>query len=180
MAQALLVLPQAYFIEFVFAGMLAKSEWSAILIRSPASWHDLPCGSLSLAARHFSLTVTKRVIAEMRNDLLIRTYAVCHPFAPISDRTALYAAIVQDTERVDVMSNALAVIVLPAGVMILLLVTAILLLDPWLIAAAAGLAPLAILVHCTVGRRLKSRVAAFRASFEDSSGGIMFTLRRWD
>src|SRR5271163_1347637 len=29
--QALLVLPQAYFIKLVFAGMLAKSEWSAIL-----------------------------------------------------------------------------------------------------------------------------------------------------
>jgi ABC-type bacteriocin/lantibiotic exporter with double-glycine peptidase domain len=176
-AQALLVLPQAYLIKLVFAGMLAKSGWSAIL-DPVAGILATAClaGSLSLAARHFSLTVTKRVIAEMRNDLLIRTYAVCHPFAPISDRTAMHAAIVQDTERVDVMSNALAVIVLPSVVMILLLVTAILLLDPWLIAAVAGLVPLAMLVHYTVGRRLKSRVAAFRASFEDFSGGIMFAL----
>jgi len=177
-AQALLVLPQAYFIKLVFAGMLAKSGWTAIL-EPVAGILATAClaGGLSLAARHFSLTVTKRVIAEMRNDLLIRAYAVSHPFAPISDRTALHAAIVQDTERVDVMSNALAVVVLPAVVMTLLLATAIFLIDPWLIAAVAGLAPLAMLVHRTVGRRLKSRVAAFRASFEDFSGGIMFALR---
>jgi ABC-type multidrug transport system fused ATPase/permease subunit len=177
-AQALLVLPQAYLIKLVFAGMLAKAGWSAILT-PVAGMLAMTClaGGLSLAARHFSLTVTKRVIAEMRNDLLIRAYAVCRPFAPISDRTVLHAAIVQDTERVDVMSNALAVVVLPAVVMILLLTTAILLIDPWLIAAVAGFAPLATLVHYTVGRRLKSRVAAFRVSFEDFSGGIMFALR---
>jgi ABC-type bacteriocin/lantibiotic exporter with double-glycine peptidase domain len=177
-AQALLVIPQAYFIKLVFAGMLAKSGWSAMLV-PVVGILATTClaGSLSLAARHFSLTITKRVIAEMRNDLLIRAYAVCHPFAPISDRTALHAAIVQDTERVDVMSNALAVVALPAVVMVLLLATAILLIDPWLIAAVAGLAPLAMLVHYAVGRRLKSRIAAFRASFEDFSGGVMFALR---
>jgi ABC-type multidrug transport system fused ATPase/permease subunit len=177
-AQALLVLPQAYFIKLVFSGMLAKSGWSAIL-DPVAGILATTClaGCLSLAARHLSLTVTKRVIADMRNDLLVRTYSVCHPFAPISDRTALHAAIVQDTERVDVMSIALAVVALPALVMILLLSTAILLIDPWLIVAVAGLAPLATLVHYTVGRRLKGRVAAFRASFEDFSGGIMFALR---
>jgi ATP-binding cassette subfamily B protein len=177
-AQAMLVLPQAYFIKLVFAGMLSKSGWSAIL-DPVAGILAMAClaGGLSLAARHFCLNVTKGVIAEMRNDLLIRAYAVCPPFAPISDRSVLHVAIVQDTERVDVMSNALAVIVLPAVVMILLLATAILLIDPWLIAAVAGLAPLATLVHYTVGLRLKSRIAAFRASFEDFSGGITFALR---
>ena len=65
--------------------------------------------------RYVTLRTTKIVIREIRNDLLNRLYTFSRSFYGSADRGSLHNNIVQDTERLDVMSNALVANLLPAA-----------------------------------------------------------------
>ncbi|TMI76503.1 MAG: ABC transporter ATP-binding protein, partial [Bacillati bacterium ANGP1] len=68
----------------------------------------------TLWTRHISLTVTKIAIRRLRERLLEWCYARSRTYYGDADLGRLHASIVQDTERVDIMSNALVAQMLPA------------------------------------------------------------------
>lgn len=176
-AQSLLVLPMAYVVKSAFDSILARRHFTVLAAEGLALLLlQLANGGLSLAARHISLDETKRVIRALRTSLLSQAYAVCSPFAATADRAWLHTAIVNDTERVDVMSNALLVVMLPAAITSAVLTLALFVINFWLAAVALVLLFLAMVPAGLLGRTLRRHVTAFRKSFERFSQGILFAL----
>ena len=177
--QSLLLVPVAWFIKLSFDRILGKAGLWELL---------LPCGAIlvlvasssmvSLLARHHSLRITKRVVYGLRHELLAKAYQLAGTFSSASDRSALHTTIVQDTERVDVGSNAIVVVCIPALVTSAIFTLALAVLAPVLLLATLLAVPLAVASNRLIGRRLRKLVEGFRRDFQNFDENIFAALRR--
>ena len=87
--------------------------------------------------------------------------------------SSLHATIVQDTERLDVMSNALLTQLVPAVAVGTGLVAWLALLNWRLLLAALSVAPLLIAVNRVLGARVRANVALFRETFGHFSQSVL-------
>ena len=133
--------------------------------------------ALTLWSRHLVLTATKRAIGDLRLDLLRCCYE--RPWASFREENTgrLHAAIVQDTERVDVMTVALVGVLLPELLVVGALCVALVRIDPTLFAALVAVVPVLVLVSRYLTWQAREQAASFRRSFERFSAGIAFALR---
>jgi len=99
----------------------------------------------------------------LREDLVEKLYSVSRAYFNHADLGGLHTTIVQDTERLDVMSNALVAQVLPALVTCLVLAPVLLILNWLLFLVLFAAAPAAAWVSRLLGRRMRGRTRAFRA-----------------
>lgn len=177
MAQSGLVASIAFFVKAIFDGILHQKPFGQLL---PPSLAILACvflgGFLARTARQSILRITKIVIANLRAELLDHAWRQTHVSA--DERTRLHSLIVHDTERVDVMSNTLVSIALPAGLTASILVAALLAYAPLLLVAVLCVAPLSFAVSRILGRMLKRETAQFHDAFEAFSQGVLTSLRR--
>ena len=141
---------------------------------------NLANGALSLWVRSVTLRVTKLVIRRIRNDLVDRLYSFPRMFYDNSDRSILHATIVQDTERVDVMSNALVAMALPSALVGLVLCAALVYLNPTLFAVMACVLPPLYAASRFMGGKVRKRMNQFRRSFDSFSKGILHVLETMD
>src|SRR3954452_22231121 len=106
---SLIVLPGAWLVRRAFAAADPgrNAAWTLALLAVALFFLYLLKVCLALATRHLALATTKQAIAAMRMDLLELIYAL--PFGEVdrAGRPRVHHVIVQDTERVDLMSNAL-------------------------------------------------------------------------
>ncbi len=132
-------------------------------------------------ARVAVLTITKRATTRMREALLDRVYALSRGFFHQADRGHLHNTLVQDTERADVMVNALAAEVLPA-VLSSILLTAALVVINWqlLLILVVIIAPVSLLLRATLVPAVRRRIDRFHRDFEGFSRGIYRVLEIMD
>jgi ABC-type multidrug transport system fused ATPase/permease subunit len=109
--------------------------------------------------------------------MLRRLYLMSPSRFEHSDRGHLHNTLVQDTERTDIMVNALAAEVLPAAVTFILLSGALLSLSPVLFLLLILLVgPLTIGTRVLAGGRVRRVVKSFHEGFENFSHGIYRVL----
>jgi ABC-type multidrug transport system fused ATPase/permease subunit len=130
--------------------------------------------------RAVALDATKLVIAGMRRELIAKIYTLSRSYLTGQERSRLLSRIVTDSERVDIMSNALAAQLLPAAAGAVTLSAVMVWLNWQLYAAMLVFIPLGRLLSVRLGRQLKERTRAFREAFEDFSRGVGFTLQTVD
>jgi ATP-binding cassette subfamily B protein len=133
-----------------------------------------------LYLRRLSLATTKSAIQRMRRALLEKVYSVPHAWLHRADPAALHTTIVQETERVDVMSNALVILLIPSALTTIALAGVLFSLSPRLFVIVAASAPVLYSVHRLLAGRLRIRTDKFRLAFETFSSGVMFVLRTMD
>lgn len=126
------------------------------------------------------LDCTKRAIQRLRDDLLARIYSLSREEYSHADLGRLHTAFVQDTERLDTMSNALVAQLLPAVVTALVLGAVLVYLNWALFLVLAVTTPALLLCSRLLGRRVRERIRRFHRSFETFSSGIAFILRSLD
>ena len=172
--QSLLVLPMAYLVKFALDRAVGAHAVRLLLI-SGAGILALHIGNTlaALATKHLSLTTTKRAIAALRLDLIDRMYAFSAGFYGRSELSGLHSTIVQDTERLDMMSNALLSQFLPAMAVGAGLVAWLAVLNWRLLAAALSVVPLIILINRVLGPRVRANVARYRETFERFSQSVL-------
>ncbi|HEY3258200.1 MAG TPA: ABC transporter ATP-binding protein, partial [Gemmatimonadaceae bacterium] len=141
---------------------------------------QLAVGAIALAARHVSLRTTKQAIYRLRQSLLAKLYAMPHTWLQRADLVRLHTQIVDDTERLDNMSNVLVAILVPATLSAIALAVVMIVLSPWLSLAVAVFAPAVWVVHKLLAKPVRERTDTFRASFKRFSGGVLFVLRGMD
>jgi len=178
-AQSLLLVPVAWLIKVSFDRILAGGSVASLLA---------PCGAIvllaaasslaSLVARHLSLRITKRVIADLRMELSSKAYLLAGTFSAAADRSTAHAVIVQDTERLDVGSNALVAVCLPAIITASLFTLVLVALAPPLLLVVLFLAPLSLLANRLLGGRVRRLVAEFRKAFDAFDANTAAMLRR--
>ncbi len=179
--QLFLVLPVVFLVQYVFDGVIPRGDFRLLVICGVGMFLlNLLNGAVSLWARYVTLKTTKIVVREIRNDLLNRLYTFSRSFYGNADRAALHDNIVQDTERVDVMSNALVAQVLPSLVVTIGLFGVLLYLNWFLVVVMALIVPLLFMANRSLGRKVKVQINAFRRSFEEFSKGTLFVLQAMD
>ena len=179
--QSLLLVPQAFLIKTAFDVILAGKGVLALCV--PAAFILLVTAIsalLSLFSRHQALRISKLVIQDIRMELLTRSYELAATFSSAEDRSWMHTVIVQDTERVDVGSNAVVSVALPAAITGIIFVAALAVLAPKLLLATLCIAPLAFLTHRLIGTRLQALVKRFRAAFEAFDENSLQALRRME
>ncbi len=137
-------------------------------------------GGITLWTRRVILGITKGAIQQFRYDLLRKLYSMSRSFYSKADHGQLHTIIVQDTERLDVMSNALMAQLIP-DVFISVAIAGVLAYLNWLLfLVVIGMLSILIAVSWPLGRMVKERTRDFHRSFESFSKGVLFVLQVMD
>jgi len=181
LALSLLSLPLILLVRYIFDTVLPRGDFRALLLCALAMLAASVANSaVAFWLRRSSLDITKKVILDLRAKLVANLFELPTEYFGRHERMALHSTIVQDTERVDVMSNALVAEVLPA-VMVGITVAVVLLYVNWLLLLASlAIAPLFFFANRVLQSRLQEQVNRFRHSFEAFSKGVLFVLQAMD
>ena len=175
--QSLLVFPIVLIIRYSFDTIIPSNDLHKLLI---AGFILLIINVFNviipLFTRYLTLKTTKTVILDLRVLLLNKCFLLSRTFYTKTDINRLHASFVQDTYRLDVMSNALVVQLLPS-IIIAIGLSVILLYMNWLLfLVMVIITPLLFFVRIIVKKQQKSRINDYHRSFEKFSKGILHVL----
>ncbi|MBV8592130.1 MAG: ABC transporter ATP-binding protein [Acetobacteraceae bacterium] len=175
------MLPVLILIRYAFDTAIPKAQITLLL------WIGLAIvvtravnSAISLYMRALILRITKVAIGQMRIDLVRRLYSLSREFYASADTDAMHTRIVQDTERVDDMSNSLLSAMLPAVFTSAALILVLIFLNWRLVIFTAAVLPGLWLTARFTGRYVKQQVSIFHRAFEGFSKGILFALEHMD
>ncbi len=179
--QPLILVPVAFLIKRIFDTPLSARQTTLFFLYGAVM---ILLNLLSFAALHWirraTLAVTKPVSAKIRGELLTKLYTLPRNFRDKSSHGSLHSLIVNDTERVDIMSNALVAQLLPACIAGLGLGATLLYLSWRLSVMVVVSAPIIFVFHGLALGHLKKRFRTFRQSFEEFSTRVLFAIRAVD
>ncbi len=179
--QPLILVPVAFLIKRIFDTALPVRQTSLFFFYGTVM---ILLNLLSFAAlrwiRVATLAVTKPVSAKIRGELLAKLYTLPRNFRDRSSQGRLHSLIVNDTERLDLMSNALVAQLLPACIAGLGLGATLLYLSWRLSFMVVISAPIIFVFHGLASGHLKKGFRSFRQSFEDFSTRVLFAIRAVD
>ena len=179
--QSAVYLPIALLVRTVFDRVIPKHDFGLLLYIGLAilALYLVDAG-LTLYTRYLGLRITKHAIQRFRDELLKRLYTYSRSFYTEADRSQLHASVVQDTERLDVMTNALVVQFLPAFITSLALSVVLLILNWYLFLALISVLPVLYVLNLWLSRLVRERTRLFQRSFETFSKGVLFVLQMMD
>ena len=179
--QSLLVLPIAMLVRYAFDKVIPNRD-SGLLVLIGASILLLYVANagVTLWARRRFLSLTKMAIRRLREELLGKLYTLSRAYYTVVDRSKLHASIVQDSDRLDAMSNALVAQLIPAIVTSVALSIVLTFLNWLLFLVLMGVTPLLFLANARIGGRLRESVKTFYRSFQTFSKGTLFVLQMMD
>ncbi len=179
--QAALLAPVALLTKKAFDQLMPQGQFASLLqISAVMLVLYLTSHSLSLYNRFLCLQITKRAVQGLRNDLIDKIYALSRHFFTKGDHSRIHSAIVYDTERVDVLTNAIISLFLPAAAIAIGLCAVLASLDPLLFLVALASVPPLFWLANRLSRKVQARVRIFHRDFEDFSSGIQFAIKRAD
>jgi ATP-binding cassette, subfamily B, bacterial len=179
--QFVFVLPTIYLVQHVFDVVIPRGDlrgvfWDGVTI--------VLCQTLNtvfvLWARQVSLRSTKIAVGNIRYDVISRLCKLSRSFYSDIERGGLHNIIVQDTERVDTMSNAIVSRMLPSVLAGAALSLVLLWLNWKLFLVTLFVTPCLFVVNRVLGKKLKSTSQAYRRSFETFSKGVLFLTESID
>ncbi len=179
--QSLFVLPIAFLVRYVFDKVLPAGDVYLLLFTGlTILLLNLINDGIILWTRYITLKITKIAIRRFREELLHKAYTFSRAYYTETDMSKLHASIVQDTERLDVMSNALVSLFLPALVTSVTLCGVLIYLNWFLSLISIITFPLLYFVSRPIGNMVRKRIRTFHRSFENFSKGVLFVLQMMD
>jgi ABC-type multidrug transport system fused ATPase/permease subunit len=176
--QALSLLPVAVLVQRCFDRYIPDADIGKLVAASALIFGlFLLQGVLGLVTRRVTLKVTKRSIAELRGRLLERIYALPQSFFDAEDDARVQSIVVQDTERIDLMVNAIVALLLPAYAVSIGLGVVMFVIDPVLSFYLCAVVPFLFIAGRVLRRRLVARVKTWTKSFEIFSRQTTFAVR---
>jgi ABC-type bacteriocin/lantibiotic exporter with double-glycine peptidase domain len=180
-AQSLLVLPVLYCVRFAFDVAIPRGDIRLLLLLGAGIFMTRVANSaVSLYMRRLIVRIIKRAVMALRCDLVARLYALSREYYSGADVDRLHTRVVQDTERVDNMSNSLLSATLPAILTSAALMIVLLFLNWSLVLLIAAAVPILFFATRITSRYVKNRVFDFQRAFEGFSKGMLFVLRHMD
>ena len=175
------VLPTIYIVKYVFDELLPSENYDILI------WLGLALVVINLIgygftvyANHLALKTTKQVITEIRADLLDSCFRMARKHFTSLDLGKMHTSIVHDTQRLDVMSNALISQVVPHTVIVLVLAAVLLYLNWMLFLTMSIIVPFLLVLKRIVKGKQVARVNTYHDSFERFAKGTMHVLQRMD
>jgi ATP-binding cassette subfamily B protein len=176
--QAILILPFILLIRFAFDVTIPQNNTNELIRIGFAIFGlNLLSAGISIWVKHINIKVIHAAIFKLREDLVLRLYTFSRNFYTNEDLKLIHARIVQDTERLSNLSNALISQFIPALFLSFTLSIVLLLLNWFLFIVLLLLFPILFFLHRYMGKQVKQKVYVFQRAFENFSRGILFTLR---
>jgi len=141
---------------------------------------NLASSGLALGTRFLSLRTTKIAVSKMRHILLQRCFELPRSVHDTLDRGYLHTLLVQDTQLVDVMSNALIALLMPSALISILLIGLLAVMNLKLLAVLMLIWPLLYMVNYRLKSMVRTWVDRTRRSFAHFSSGVHFVLSKLD
>jgi ABC-type multidrug transport system fused ATPase/permease subunit len=180
-AQPFILLPIVLLVRRAFDDIIpAKDYYSLGFIGGTILLLYLINGGVTLYVRYIILKTTKIVIQNFREEILKKFYAFSRSYYSQSDRSKLHAIVVQDTQRLDIATNGLIALFLPAVLTSIALCGVLVYLNWYLFLILIGIAPLTYLSSRTIGMKVKKWTYDSHRSFESFSKGMLFVLQMMD
>ena len=176
-AQSLVVVPTALLVKYALDVTIPAHDPGGLgwIVTGLFALYVLNA-ACTLASRHIALTTTKHAIASIRQHAVDALYTT--PLDAVDGAgAALHNTIVNDTERVDVMSNAILAQLVPAIAIGAALTVWLSAINLRLFATVLPAIPLALLANRLMRGAVRRHVAHFRETFETFSGRIWHALR---
>jgi len=179
--QSLLVIPTVLIVKYLFDTIIPSGIFiDLFLFGAVLLLLNLVNILITLYTRHLTLRTTKQAVSEIRTELLNKCYLLPRSWFAGSDINRLHASIVQDTFRIDVMSNALVAQIFPSLLIIFGLCGILIYLNFFLFLIMILIVPLLYFGSQILKKYQSTRVTAYHRSFERFSKGILHILQKMD
>ena len=137
----------------------------------------LIAAGLALFSKHVVLTATKRAIGRLRNELLTAIQTLPRTWLDRADLGTVHATVVEDSERVDVMAQAVLAFVLPSLVVAAALLGSLVFIDLRLVIVLLAVIPVLLVLSRVLRERVQRLVRRFQASSDRFSSRVLRNLR---
>lgn len=179
--QSLVIIPTLYLIRYVFDIAIPQHNVSLlVIIGIGICVFRLANSAIALWTRSININIIKTAIFKLREDLLNRIYMFSRSTYIQLDQKTTHARVVQDTERLSNMSDALISRLFPSIFTSLALSIILVFLNWFLFLIMISLFPALLLANRYTGKLVKNRVYIFQRAFEKFSTGVLFVLRYMD
>jgi ABC-type bacteriocin/lantibiotic exporter with double-glycine peptidase domain len=179
--QSLVVLPMAFLVRYAFDTIIPSGDYQILVAVGIGLFlMNLVNNGITLWTRHLTLETNKKAIRNFREDLVKRCFGFPRSFYTEADLGRLHASIVQDTERLDWMSNALVALLFPSLVVSLGLAGVLIYLSGRLFLMMCLVFPFLFLISRAMKKKIRNKVNAFYRAFENFSRGILMLLQMMD
>jgi ABC-type bacteriocin/lantibiotic exporter with double-glycine peptidase domain len=174
-------LPILRLVQHIFDAVLPKSDVPALLGNciGIAAFYAAANGLL-LATRRISLRFTRAATAALRTQMLDRLYAMPPAERVHQNQSHMQTLLVQDAERVESMSGALASQMLPAIVMVIALGVYLLLLNQIAFLMLLLLLPILALTQRRASAVTHQASRRYQTALRAYAARIMFSIRYFD
>jgi len=180
-AQSLLIVPSLLLIRYVFDEAIPqKNIHLLVLIGIGIFTFNLANSAISLWIRSINIDIIRIAIYKLREDLLSRIFMFSRSVYTRLDLKTTHARIVQDTERLSNMSDALVSNLLPSFFTSLALCLILLFLNWFLFLVVSSIFPVLFFANRYTGKLVKKKVYMCQRAFEKFSKGVLFVLRYMD
>ncbi len=176
--QALLLVPIARLLQRAFDDQIPQHRAGAVAITGAVIFVLYAANAgLGLATRYISLKVNKHAVARLRVMLTERLYALERAELDRSSVGVLQSIVVQDSERVDVMSNGIIALLIPAVIVSTGLVAVALIVSPLLCAALLAVVPMMIAINRWLTPVMRRRTRRWQRAFDAFAAATALGLR---
>jgi ABC-type bacteriocin/lantibiotic exporter with double-glycine peptidase domain len=176
--QSLLLIPIALLVRRAFDETIPGEEVGKLVVMGAAILAlFLASTALGMVTRWLSLRATTRSMIRLRSRLLKKVIHLPRSYFDRADLGRLHATIVQDTERLDLTTNALVASAMPALTISAALALALLILDPLLTAVLAVALPLLVLVNRWISSAVRRRTQVWQRESDSFSAQTQTALR---
>jgi ATP-binding cassette subfamily B protein len=178
LAQSLLFLPVASIIGRTFdhdipGGHAGDAALASLLL---LALYAASTG-LGLLTRYIGLRVTTDAVARLRVELIEHLYRLPRAALDGASVTELQSMVVQDSERVDFMSNGITGVLLPAALIGLGLSAVAVVQSPLLFGTVIAVVPVLLIVNRVVARDIRARTRHWQVAFDAFASRIALGLR---
>lgn len=157
---------------------LPQKDATALLLSLATGVALLLCSTVfMLIHRRITLTASKSIIAMIRKKLIERALSFHFSFYATEDLEQVHSRIVEDTERLDRVTNAFLAQTVPAFLVAISIAVVLLYLNPLLFCIIALSLPLVYLIGRMLGKRVRKNVQEFQSDFTSFSAGTSFVLK---
>ncbi len=175
--QSLVIIPIALLIRTIFDDSIPEKDFNKLaLLCFIISLLYILNGIITLWTRSISLKTTKKIIRIIRNEITEKIYKLPRQYFTGIDRLKLHSSIVQDTYRIDVMSNGIVAQLLPATLVSTGLLFVLAYLDIVLLAVVLAISPVLFAFGKFTGKVLKRKINEYHKYFEIFSKRVMVLL----
>ncbi len=178
LVQALLLLAGGLVVRHAFDDLIAEDRVGSLVLAGLILFGLSALSSaLGLWTRHLVLAATKSAVQRLRAALLDRLSTLPASWFDRHETAQVHSVVVQDTERVDEMSNALAAQLIPATLISTALIVALLVIQPLLLAIVVIPFPLGVLGSRRITKSVRRRTRIWHRAFDEFSARTLFALR---